>query len=293
MTRRVLLLPFLLLTACSPAAAAAAGDARRWPRCQPSTPTALLADIKKLASDEFAGRGPGSPGEELTVNYLVEQFKAAGAEPGNPDGTWVQKVPLVSLTATNLSPLVVKKGARAQSFTPRDQVVAFSQHVADAVSVKDSEVVFAGYGVQAPEYQWDDFKGLDVKGKTLHRPGQRPAGGRSRRSQRARREDLRRQGHDVLRPLDVQVREGRGAGRGRRVHRARDRAGRVPVQRRARLRRRAVRPGDAGQEHGARGDPGLAVARGRDGPAEDRRAGLPGAEGEGAHARLRAGGARR
>ncbi len=129
--------------------------------------TALMTDTRKLASDEFTGRAPGSPGEELTVNYLVEQFKAAGAEPGNPDGTWVQKVPLVSLTATGLSPLVVQKGGRSQSFKPRDQVVAFSQHVADAVAVKNSEIVFVGYGVQAPEYQWDDFKGLDVKGKTL------------------------------------------------------------------------------------------------------------------------------
>ena len=79
----------------------------------------------------------------------------------------MQKVPLVSLTATGISPLVVKKGARAQSFKPHDQVVAFSQRVTDAVALKDSEIVFAGYGVQAPEYQWDDFKGLDVKGKTL------------------------------------------------------------------------------------------------------------------------------
>ena len=105
---------------------------------------ALMADTRKLASDEFGGRAPGSPGEELTVNYLVEQFKAAGAEPGNPDGTWVQKVPLVSLTATDISPLVVKKGARAQSFKPHDQVVAFSQRVTDAVAVKDSEIVFVG-----------------------------------------------------------------------------------------------------------------------------------------------------
>ena len=127
----------------------------------------LRTDVVKLASDEFAGRQPGSPGEELTVNYLVDRFKTAGAEPGNPDGTWVQKVPLVSLTATDISPLVVKKGGRTQSFKPHDQVVAFSQHVSDAVAVKDSEIVFVGYSVQAPEYQWDDFKGLGVKGKTL------------------------------------------------------------------------------------------------------------------------------
>ena len=128
---------------------------------------AVLQDIRKLASDEFGGRAPGSAGEEATVDYLVERFTAAGAEPGNPDGTWIQKVPLVGLTAKDITPLVAKKGARTQSFRIHDEVIAFSQRVTDTIAVKDSEIVFAGYGVQAPEYQWDDFKGLDVKGKTL------------------------------------------------------------------------------------------------------------------------------
>jgi len=128
---------------------------------------AVLADIRKLSSDEFGGRAPGSKGEELTVNYLIDRFKAAGAEPGNPNGTWTQKVPLVGLTPSNFSPLVVRAGARTQSFKQRDDVVAFSPRVTDRISVDRSEIVFVGYGVQAPEYQWDDFKGLDVKGKTL------------------------------------------------------------------------------------------------------------------------------
>ena len=59
---------------------------------------AILADIRKLSSDEFEGRAPGTKGEELTVQYFIEQFKAAGLEPGNPDGSWTQKVPLVGLT---------------------------------------------------------------------------------------------------------------------------------------------------------------------------------------------------
>jgi Zn-dependent M28 family amino/carboxypeptidase len=128
---------------------------------------AVLEDIRRLASDEFGGRAPGSAGEEMTVSYLIERFTKAGAEPGNPDGTWIQKVPLVSLTAKEVTPLVAKKGARAQAFRIHDEVIAFSQRVTDTIAVKDSEIVFAGYGVQAPEYQWDDFKGLDVKGKTL------------------------------------------------------------------------------------------------------------------------------
>ena len=127
----------------------------------------VLQDTKRLSSDEFAGRSPGSPGEALTVAYLIDRFKAAGAEPGNPDGTWTQKVPLVSITAGNYTPLVVTRNDRRQLFANTTDVVAFSQRVTDAIAVADSEIVFAGYGVQAPEFQWDDFAGVDVKGKTL------------------------------------------------------------------------------------------------------------------------------
>ena len=128
---------------------------------------AALRHIERLASDEFEGRGPGSAGEEKTVAYLTEQFKALGLEPGNPDGTYVQQVPLVGLTPSGHSPLAVKKGAVTERFTSNTDVVAFSPRVADQIAVSDSEMVFVGYGVQAPEYQWDDFKGLDVKGKTI------------------------------------------------------------------------------------------------------------------------------
>jgi Zn-dependent M28 family amino/carboxypeptidase len=127
----------------------------------------VLADIKILASDDFGGRAPGSPGEAKTVDYLVQQFRAAGVEPGNPDGTFVQKVPLVGITPAKPSPLVVRGPGRRLTFKPHEQVVAFSPRVTESVSVADSPIVFAGYGVQAPEFQWDDFKGLDVKGKTL------------------------------------------------------------------------------------------------------------------------------
>lgn len=127
---------------------------------------AILADIGKLASNEFEGRAPGSNGETLTVRYLSTEFAKAGLQPGNPDGTWVQKVPLVALTPTATS-LVVRKGAVKKAFKALDDFVAFSKHVVDEVKLEDSELVFAGYGVQAPEYNWDDFKGLDVKGKTI------------------------------------------------------------------------------------------------------------------------------
>ncbi len=127
---------------------------------------AILADTRKLASDEFEGRAPGSKGEDLTVQYLTDEFQKMGLAPGNPDGTWVQKVPLVAISGAP-SPLTVQKGGMKKSFKVSDDFVAFSKHVTDEVKVENSELVFAGYGVQAPEYNWDDFKGVDVKGKTI------------------------------------------------------------------------------------------------------------------------------
>jgi Zn-dependent M28 family amino/carboxypeptidase len=129
--------------------------------------TTILADIKKMSSDEFEGRLPGSKGEELTVAYLINRFKEGGLQPGNPDGSWTQSVPLVGLTPEFSGPLVVKKGRAAASFKLHDEFVPFSEQVTSDVALDDSPLVFVGYGVQAPEFQWDDYKGLDVKGKTL------------------------------------------------------------------------------------------------------------------------------
>jgi len=128
---------------------------------------ALLADIRHLSSPAFGGRAPGSLGEQLTVDYLVRRFTEAGAAPGHPDGGWIQPVPLVSLTSHGFTPLTVESANGRTSFAPHDDMVVFSRHVAESIHVADSEMVFVGYGVQAPEYDWDDFKGLDVRGKTL------------------------------------------------------------------------------------------------------------------------------
>jgi len=126
----------------------------------------LLADIKILASDSFLGRGPGTLGEDRTVEFLEREFRAIGFEPGNPDGSFIQKVPLVGITPDPASTLVVYRGGEARTLRFRDDVVAWTRHVSD-VAVRNSEMVFVGYGVQAPEYNWDDFKDLDAKGKTL------------------------------------------------------------------------------------------------------------------------------
>lgn len=130
-------------------------------------PQPLLDEIKVLASDKFQGRKPGTAGEDLTVDYLQTQFKEMGLQPGNPDGTYIQKVPLVGITGALAKPLTITNGSKALSLAWKDEVVAWTKHVAPSASIANSDVVFVGYGVEAPEYQWDDFKGVDVTGKTI------------------------------------------------------------------------------------------------------------------------------
>ena len=126
----------------------------------------LLTEIEMLASDEFEGRAPGSAGEAQTVAYLIEQFSALGLEPGNPDGTWVQNVPLVGITPMPGDTLRVTKDGDTRTLKPGVDYVAATKHVVDEVSV-DGEFVFVGYGAVAPEYDWDDFADVDVRGKIL------------------------------------------------------------------------------------------------------------------------------
>jgi Zn-dependent M28 family amino/carboxypeptidase len=127
----------------------------------------MLEHIKALSSDEYEGRAPGSPGEERTVAYVTAQFQKMGLKPGNSDGTYVQNVPLVGITGAEAKPLVVA-GDRSRAILKwKDDVVAWTKHVADGASIENSEMVFVGYGVVAPEYNWDDFKGIDLKGKTM------------------------------------------------------------------------------------------------------------------------------
>src|SRR5688572_11900779 len=129
--------------------------------------TAILDSVKKLSADKFQGRMPGTVGEDMTVGWLEMKFKEIGLKPGNPDGTYMQKVPLVGITGTESKPLTFAKGSETLGLKWRDEVVAWSKHVAPAASIANSDVVFVGYGVEAPEYNWNDFKDVDVKGKTI------------------------------------------------------------------------------------------------------------------------------
>lgn len=126
----------------------------------------FLAHIRTLSSDEFQGRGPGTKGEELTLAYLQKQFKDMGLEPGNPDGSYLQKVPLVGIRPdTNMQLTFTGNGKTLHAAFDKD-FVAWTKRSVESVKL-DAEMIFAGYGVQAPEYQWDDFKGVDVKGKVI------------------------------------------------------------------------------------------------------------------------------
>jgi Zn-dependent M28 family amino/carboxypeptidase len=129
------------------------------------TADGLMAHIRTLASDEFEGRAPGTAGEEKTIQYLADQFRQFGLTPGNPDGSWLQPVSMVGFTAAPSASF--SAGGRTVTLRfPDDYVAVSRRHVAQVV-VPESELVFVGYGVIAPEFQWDDYKGLDVRGKTI------------------------------------------------------------------------------------------------------------------------------
>jgi Zn-dependent M28 family amino/carboxypeptidase len=128
----------------------------------------LLESIKMLASDEFEGRAPASRGEERTIQYLTEQAKAIGLVPGNPDGTFIQKVPMLGTTADPSMRLTFSSaggGEKMELAFSRD-FNAWTKREAPEVSI-DAPLIFVGYGIVAPEYQWDDYKGVDVSGKVL------------------------------------------------------------------------------------------------------------------------------
>ncbi len=142
--------------------------------CQPGDGTSerfsadgLMGHIRALSADDFGGRGPGSEGEEKTVAYLTEGFESLGLSPGNPDGTYVQQVPLVGITADpSETSVTVTHGRETVRLITGEDHVAWTKRVVDSVEAS-GELVFVGYGVVAPEYDWDDYKDVDVTDKIL------------------------------------------------------------------------------------------------------------------------------
>jgi Zn-dependent M28 family amino/carboxypeptidase len=158
MKRSLIVLSLALLSTTAAAQRPTPPDPARYEG--PISPDRLSADVRVLASDAFGGRAPGTPGETKTVDWLIAQFKAAGLQPGGRDGSWTQPVPLVRTqlgqgrVAAGGTPLVVGRDVYVSTVRPEARV-----------SIATAPMVFVGYGVSAPERQWDDFKGVDLKGK--------------------------------------------------------------------------------------------------------------------------------
>ena len=129
------------------------------------TSAMMLNHVKALAADDKAGRAPGTAGEERTVAYLVGQFKRLGLAPGNPDGTYVQRVPLIGFRGEATAAFEI--GGKTSALAVPDEAVVVSRQGLPEVAVAKSPMVFVGYGVVAPEFGWDDFKGADLRGKTV------------------------------------------------------------------------------------------------------------------------------
>ncbi len=126
----------------------------------------LARHIQVLSSDEFEGRGPSSAGEEKTVQYLKEQFEDLNLQPGNGD-SYFQEVPLVALTAHADMVLQIDGGETAHRFQYGDDFMAWTLRVTTQTQISESELIFVGYGTVAPEYNWNDYRDIDVRGKTV------------------------------------------------------------------------------------------------------------------------------
>ena len=147
--------------------AACASSAATSPAVPPITEAELLAHVRYLADDALEGRGPGSPGDELARTYIAEQLAAAGCEPAAADGGWHQPVPILGITAEVTRTLTARGAAGEASFTAPDDYTAVAGDAGATAAWRDAELVFVGYGIHAPEQQWDDFGDVDVRGKVL------------------------------------------------------------------------------------------------------------------------------
>ena len=134
----------------------------------PALSKQTMKDVtKELSLDSYEGRAPGSAGEEKTVAYLIEKFRAAGLEPGN-NGSWTQDVPLVEITAKNVSALsIADKTGKVTAFAYGSDFVVGSYREVPKTALNANELVFVGHGIVAPEKGWNDYAGVDVKGKTV------------------------------------------------------------------------------------------------------------------------------
>ncbi|WP_262692259.1 M28 family metallopeptidase [Kordiimonas aestuarii] len=152
-------------------ALAACGNTQKDEKKQNTAPYEMSAEalgehIRELASDEYGGRAPASPGEELTVRYIEKQFKDAGLKGAN-GGSFIQDVPLVSVETRDAPAMTLSKDGENLELAYRGDQVIWTRHEQTATRVADSDMVFVGYGINAPERGWNDYEGIDVTGKTV------------------------------------------------------------------------------------------------------------------------------
>ena len=150
----------LLISACASMGAEAPAPAAAFDAARLSEHTRVLSD------DSFQGRGIATPAEEMTVRYLIEQYAAAGFQPGGENGGWTQDVTLNRFTASNVR-AGFKVGDETIPLTQGQQIVISTRLPGRHVMLTDAPLVFAGYGITAPERNWDDFKDVDVRGKVV------------------------------------------------------------------------------------------------------------------------------
>ena len=163
------LISALTLTSACQKAASQDMDTAALPQIEvPALSEKTMQDVtRELSLDTYEGRAPGSIGEEKTVAYLISKFKAAGLEPGN-NGSWTQDVPLIEITAKNVSALnIADRNGKAMSFAYGSEYVIGSYREAPKTDIKQSDMVFVGHGIVASEKGWNDYSGVDVKGKTV------------------------------------------------------------------------------------------------------------------------------
>jgi Zn-dependent M28 family amino/carboxypeptidase len=161
-----------LFLICAVAAVLTGGQACRSTSSRPSSRSPISAEnllrhIRVLASDEFEGRAPASRSEELTVAYLTNTFQKLGLTPAGPNGSFVQRVPLVGSTASEVEVAFAHGSGVRSALTFPAETVVWTKRIVPEIKVEQSEMVFVGYGVVAPEYQWDDYKDADLRGKTI------------------------------------------------------------------------------------------------------------------------------
>jgi hypothetical protein len=152
---------FLAVTACTTAVQVGSNPATA--RVDASR---MAEDVRTLSSDAFLGRGPATRGEEITVNYIRDRLKAAGVQPGGPNGSWFQEVPLLQSNIVGKPSLSVRVDGQDYPLTQGTEIaVRASMQNVDRVNIDAAPIVFLGYGIRAPERNWDDFKGENLRGK--------------------------------------------------------------------------------------------------------------------------------